>query len=559
MMIRPKMVLHLLAVSSLVVAGSASVGSSSVHSANAVPAHVAINCSKGVAICTEVADSESTFGEGHYVGHDEPSLLFYSNQHGSGNQMQYSMTLPTDPPPTNPRTNSYNFQLHPAFWFGMAMCDTQSAPHPLANMACTPDSDKNITTDANIANHPGTAFMEMQFYPPGWVKNIAGTSCDATKWCAALNIDSLSEDYPSGQLNNDTCLGVTGVEPVNFAYITPNGVPQAPPNPVDSTGATFTPDTSKDLLMNSGDKIVTTMADTAHGLRIDISDLTSGQHGFMVASAANGFGQVKFAPNPSTDCTNIPSDFHPMYDTSSTMTRVPWTAHSYNVAFSDEIGHFDFCNGTINPTGFQQCQSGTEGDGEPTEGVVLDSDGNPLPSADDWSCFPASASLLVRVPGCDASNSGFDGTSYLPDWPDGNGHHPTPISFSSPHFGPNYNHRYEAVGFETDLPRVEAADSTAAAAPCDRNTGANCTLIPITDDNVPAAFYPFYSTAGADRGCVWNIGNNIPGVTTDNFGGNAQYGSLLLLTYPAFGGNGATTTRYNDFRGVTHNSCEGAH
>ena len=31
---------------------------------------------------------------------------------------------------------------------------------------CTPDSDRNIVDPAVSAKHPGTAFMEMQFYPP---------------------------------------------------------------------------------------------------------------------------------------------------------------------------------------------------------------------------------------------------------------------------------------------------------------------------------------------------------------------------------------------------------
>ena len=63
----------------------------------------------------------------------------------------------------------------------------------------------------------------------------------------------------------------------------------------------------------------------------------------MTSSAANGFGQVQFDPTGSS-CNNIPYDFHPMYSTSSEMTRVPWAAHSYNVAFADEIGHFDYCS-----------------------------------------------------------------------------------------------------------------------------------------------------------------------------------------------------------------------
>ena len=54
-------------------------------------------------------DSDSVFG--HYVGHDEPSVLFYSNKNGSGNQMQYSGTLPVEPSATNvPGKHVYTFQ-----------------------------------------------------------------------------------------------------------------------------------------------------------------------------------------------------------------------------------------------------------------------------------------------------------------------------------------------------------------------------------------------------------------------------------------------------------------
>ena len=55
----------------------------------------------------------------------------------------------------------------------------------------------------------------------------------------------------------------------------------------------------------------------------------------MTASAANGFGQIQSAPT-GTSCTEIPYDFHPMYSTSSPQTRVPWSAHSYNIAFDED-------------------------------------------------------------------------------------------------------------------------------------------------------------------------------------------------------------------------------
>ena len=46
-------------------------------------------------LCTEIA-SNSEYGfldNGHYVGHDEPDLGFYSNTPGSGNSMTYQICL----------------------------------------------------------------------------------------------------------------------------------------------------------------------------------------------------------------------------------------------------------------------------------------------------------------------------------------------------------------------------------------------------------------------------------------------------------------------------------
>ena len=59
-----------------------------------------------------------------------------------------------------------------------------------------------------------------------------------------------------------------------------------------------------------------------------------------------------------------------------------------------------------------------------TDGTCTGQEGIPgdreRADGDDNACFPASASLLVRVSGCNDSNIGFDGTSYQKDWPDGN-------------------------------------------------------------------------------------------------------------------------------------------
>ena len=221
-----------------------------------------------------------------YVGHDEPSLLFYSNKPGSGNSNVYFLRLPKDSP-TLPKQNgtggTFNAQLHVTFWLGMAVCDTESFPEYTSK--CTPDSDSNIfdSPDANspdyIGHHPGTAFVEMQFYPPGFVLWPPGGSCDATRWCAALNIDSLGFDPNNDLDNNDACLSTVGEETVNFAFITKSGKPHAPANPVDSTLETITPNPKTDLFMNSGDILEVQMYDTSRGLKVVIKDLTTHERG----------------------------------------------------------------------------------------------------------------------------------------------------------------------------------------------------------------------------------------------------------------------------------------
>src|SRR4051794_14070925 len=73
--------------------------------------------SEPYAICAERADSIGYGGE--YTGHDEPSLLFYSNTTGSGNSSLYILQLPSDPkvlPNQAGTAGTWNFQTHIAFW-----------------------------------------------------------------------------------------------------------------------------------------------------------------------------------------------------------------------------------------------------------------------------------------------------------------------------------------------------------------------------------------------------------------------------------------------------------
>lgn len=504
-----------------------------------------LNCDDvNAGLCTELARKKNY--EGKYTGHDEPSVLFYSDVPGAGNSSIYRLKLPNEPhlaPKQDGTGGTFNFQLRPAFWFGMAMCDTESAPN--FTHACTPNSDANIFDNPDprapdyIGQHPGAAYMELQFYPPGWVGN---PSCDPIKWCAALTIDSLGRSDVTGQDNNSDCLARAGEETINFAYITKKGIPVFPANPLGAVFGNFLPDRGQILLMNPGDTILVFLRDTPGGLNVALQDLTTQQSGSMTAGPAGGFGQIPFQPdpdpaNPTVSCSVQPYAFHPMYSTSREQTRVPWAAHSYNIAFSDEIGHFEYCaSADFNFT----C-------------TAAEANNPNVVEEDDFGCVSPPSPFLplpyIQIGGCIASDLDFNGVSYQNVWPGSLSdpgqdslRNPTPVRFTSPSFiGPHGLLDYQRVAFETNLPRVESS--------CVPTSGVGCVNPP------PGAnFYPFFSTASSDGRCYWQIGGPyIPG-TTETFGGSstAEFGDLISLDYPAplISGIGESFSLFVDFRQV---------
>lgn len=490
-------------------------------------------CQSHEFLCT---GNEFNYQNGQHIGHDEPSLLFYSSTPGAGNSSIYNLTLPKDPPklPKQDGTGgTFNFQLYPAFWFGLAMCDTQSFPE--FTNTCAPDTDANIFDNSDpkaadyIGKHPGTAFMEMQFYPPGWVTWSGGFSCDGKHWCAALNIDSFSFNPTLGVDNNIQCINTIGREPVNFAFITKSGLADSFGDPLHLEH--FLPNLSKDLLMNPGDNITVDMHDTIDGFEVVIYDNTTHKRGSMKASIANGFAQVNFAP-AANSCTSTPYAFHPMYSTSGLHTRVPWAAHSYNIAFADEIGHWDYC-------------SSVDSNGNCTQPGLNEPD-------DVLACFDRTSSSRVKVGGCLAADTDFDSVCYTTSWAGTDPSsdktlHPSPISFTSPllnpaTLGPLRNYDMEA--FEADMPAIEPSST------CNTSTGAGCT-------NPPAGvkFYPFFSMGNEKNGaCTWRLGGSGVSGTTSDFGGVSQYGTLLALVYPSMGG---AITKFDDFRSTpASNPCD---
>jgi len=397
---------------------------------------------------------------GVYVGHDEPSIGFFSSAPRSGNTVKWEVTLPRER--SLPATQS--FENFITFWVSMALCDPGSFP----NGPCIPDSDRNKLFEA------GSAFLEMQFYPPGFSPFITKISCDLKHWCASLHINSL--EVTDGHLNPNCG------ETTNFAFIQRNGIPTGPPGFASQTEASFIPN-KQTLLMNQGDRLRITIMDVpgdeSGGVMTRIDDLTTGQSGFMVASARNGYQSA----NPNT-CAPTNFSFHPEYATAKIGNFVPWAALQANVNISFELGHFT---------------PGKDGDHD----------------ADDPPCFSG-----PTLPGClnlaQGGDIDFDGSSYLADWPDGTENNATSASIRGPLSvagNGQFTQPYNKVQFETE---VGASESTCMP------DGSGCVVPP-----KGAAFYPFYSVSQDGGSCAFVFGN-LSGKGINNFGGDRQYGHPKL-------------------------------
>jgi hypothetical protein len=455
--------------------------------------------------CAEIGGKDPHGFEinGTYVGHDEPALEFLSTTPGSGNSARYQMTLPVEPPrDPNGTTNGavWTFQQRIADWFGMVLCDNES--YPEGSSTCTPNSDSNIQVPPR-ANHAGTAYMELQFYPPGDPPFISNISCDTTHWCAALAIFSLQATFGFAS-ENDNC-----IEPANFAWVQMDGIPTGPPGPDLANEATFTPN-DQTLLMNQGDRVVVSMKDTSAGFHVNVRDATTGAEGHMDASEANGFRHIIWDGTNFT-CVGAPYAFHPMYSTASPpdangqpRTWAIWSAHTYNVAYTGEIGH-----------------------AEPPDG-----------DEDDTYCPENVLSFEM----CQSTDFDFDGYSYRHVWTV-TPKHSTEWYVHSPvsrDVNGQWHNPYPQIAFEADLPRIEASDF---AGSCDRETGQNCVNPP-----PGAGFYPWFHLTSY-KSCTWALtDNNFD--TTNRFGGEAvAWGPLYNVNYGDF-------SRYNNFNsGPLANPC----
>jgi hypothetical protein len=503
--------------------------------------------------CTDIrgiagVSNKNTWGgrfydNGHYIGHDEPDATFLSNQAGSGGDVSWTINLGRDPKaaPTdkNPGHDvTHWFELSPAPWFSMAICDGNSYPQA----PCTPNSDSNAPTcfgpTCTGGQGGGSAFMEMQFYPPGNAPFEDSTSCDNTHWCAALTIDSL-ECTTGFAVCNPAC-----EEPVNFAFIQKDGVPTGPPSPQKADVATFTPNKST-LLMDPGDTVGFTMSDAAtagggHAFEVVMRDYTRHTTGFMQASAANGFQNTSIA-----NCAGTPHNFQPEYSTAKRDNIVPWAALQTNISTEFETGHWEACTSLSEPItdpidpadtsqDYNECHGPYENAGPPDTGSAELGDAQCFYKGDTHAGFdgPGSSTPPNEATGCqdDIYQNGdldFDGQPYYPDWPTGIVPTKTLASTFVEQFPASNGHSYSQYFLQSDIALSEST--------CAGPAGPGCTIPP----QGPGGFYPYWTKLQLGGFCALEFGN-VKGLrpVLNDFGKDAQYGTDLFSTlgYPEFEG-----------------------
>jgi hypothetical protein len=488
------------------------------------------------------------YDNGHYIGHDEPDTSFLSSAPGSGNNVSWTLSLGKDPKaaPTDAKPGkdvSDWFELSPAPWFSMALCDPNSYPQT----ACTPESDSNAPTcfgpNCTTANSGGgSAFMEMQFYPPGIPPFADSVSCDDTHWCAALTIDS-AECTAGFASCNTNC-----EEPLNFAFIQKNGVPTGPPGPADSNLSTLVPN-KQTLLMNPGDRISFHMSDApARGggdaFEVVMDDLTTHQVGFMQASAANGFETTSMA-----DCSGTPFNFQPEFNTAKAGNINSWGADQVDISTEFETGHWEPCTSLSdeispnpldpNDTGgmFNECAGPYENAGPPD---------STTPELGDALCYqggdthpgydgPGTSTAPDRLTGCQDNlfqngDLDFDGTPYWTEWPTGLTPNRYPSSFLEL-FPTTSGREYSQFFFQTDVALSESTcQGNTIGSPGGTATG--CTVPP----QGPGGFYPYWSEVHVGGFCALEFGNVSRGLGLSTFGRDAQYGTdqFSVDAYPQF-------------------------
>ncbi len=210
---------------------------------------------------------QGTYASGCY-GHDEPGVQFYSTLPGSGGNVSWNVTLPTDRTPTENQSNLYS-----AIWFGMTLAD------PAAWM--------------------DQCFLELQFYPDQTFYNPGPMFPNITVNGAWIGAAVAWQIEASNGFEN----------PCFYEPLYLNGHP----------GPAF-------LNMTQGDNIVVTMTGSTTsttGEKLVIRDQTNGQSSTIVMF--NSTGGFPLNPAYSTNSYEAGLQWTPGGDTRSSSRSRPGT------------------------------------------------------------------------------------------------------------------------------------------------------------------------------------------------------------------------------------------
>ena len=515
-------------------------------------ARALFNCSEGRATCAEPLDSIGEYGAVHRPRRAVAALLLEHARLG-----ELEPVPPAAAEATRDACRSRTATAAPGTSSSTRpsgsgwRCATTSPARSSRTLRARPDSDTNIFDGTNpadpdyIGKHPGTAFMELQFYPPGWVPLAARRQLRRDEVVrGAGHLQPQPGPEHAACSTTPTASAASASSRPTSRSSRGAARPHAPPGPLGAT--------RRDVHAEPGDRPVHELGrrldgrhprhrGRAHAIDPRPDDrpdrLDDGQRRERVRP-----DQVR--PDAAT-CHQTPYTFHPMYATSSEHTRVPWAAHSYNVAFSDEIGHFEYCNAVDRQGG--DCTSQRRG------------------RARRRRQPPASApahSLLVQIGGCIGTDDDFDGVS-LPEDLAGDRNEP---GQDRPSTRLDLVHE-PALQRQPELQpgRVRGRPAAHRGARLRRQlrplTGADCVNPPPgvellsvlldreeLDDGNPARARTVTASGSS-------AAPNIPG-TTNTFGGNsaAEFGPLLFSFYP--NPNPAVRLRTNNFRNVLEsNPC----
>ena len=242
-------------------------------------AHAAVpHCYKTTALCAEPVDSIGYHGS--YTGHDEPSLLFYSNTRARGTRTCTSLQVPSDPKVMPNQAGTARHLELPAPSGLLARHGAVRQPVRAGVHACRVHAEQrhqHLRRD----ERRGTRLHRA---PPGHrvprgavLPTRLGTLASGRQLRRDQVVCGDGDLQPAAEpehrtLNNIDCRRRAGDEPANFAFITKSGVRTRRRHRSARPTGRSRPSAATDLFMGSGDQLTVDLHNGAAGLVVTIND-----------------------------------------------------------------------------------------------------------------------------------------------------------------------------------------------------------------------------------------------------------------------------------------------